>query len=286
MTLLGILLALALERLLSHSLPLGQPFMLKPLSARAEGGGWYCAPWMPVLLIVLPVLLTAWLDYAIQWPPTQGLLNVIVLVLCLGPRDLADDIRALRRARDSGDTRRAEALSQTLLHDMEDEAGRRNLLGALFVQSHERLFGVLLWFFVLGPAGAVLYRISSRLPRVWHLAQPGGAAEQVAMNLHAAAAWWTGRAFALLFGLSGSLDDALSSWRELARLPRHWRLRTWDIVAIVPSASLASEDRDGDGPSLPTSLDAVLAEVMALQNRALLILLACFAVFTAGGYIA
>lgn len=285
MTLLGILLALALERLLSQTLPLGRPTLPGLLISRAGDAAWLQSAWAPPLLLAIPVLLTGYAALLIHGPLLQVLLSVVILVLCLGPRDLTDDVRALMAAREAGDQRRSDALAQTLLHSVEDYGQRRSLLGALFVQSHERLFGVLLWFFLLGPAGAVLYRTASRLPRIWHEIQPGGAAELAAMRLHAAAAWWTARVVALLFGLSGSLDDALAAWRRVGERATDWRERTWDVLAGVAVAALSSEPEDGDGPALPSTLDEVLREVLALQNRALLILLAAFAAFTAGGFI-
>ena len=57
MTLLGILLALALERLLSQTLPLGRPTLPGLLISRAGDAAWLQSPWAPPLLLAIPVLL-------------------------------------------------------------------------------------------------------------------------------------------------------------------------------------------------------------------------------------
>jgi membrane protein required for beta-lactamase induction len=102
------------------------------------------------------------------------------------------------------------------------------------------------------------------------------------VTLHAAAAWLTSRVNALLFGLAGSLDQALARWRALRGegFP-NWRDRTWAVLAEVSAASLAVEEGEA-GPMVPATLEACLREVAAMQNRALLILLAGFVLFTAG----
>ncbi|HSW13251.1 MAG TPA: hypothetical protein VLI06_10465, partial [Solimonas sp.] len=91
------------------------------------------------------------------------------------------------------------------------------------------------------------------------------------------------RITALLYGLGGSLDDATRTWRQLlAERPQHgWRSHTWAVLAEVSSASLRSEESDGS-VVVPASLEASLDEVLHMQWRALLILVAFFAFFATG----
>lgn len=291
MTLIAILLALLLERAFSHYAWLGRPVLLHGLVVRtqraAPSSGYWRHAAAPVLLLILCVLLAAAVDQALAHPLLRLPYITLVLLLCLGPRDLADDVQALIQAREAGNEAEEQRLMRVLLHGPARRHSRRGLIGALFVQSHERLFGVLLWFFLLGPAGAVLYRVASRMPRFLHETQPDSAAEHMAMKLHGLAAWLPARLTTLLFGLAGSLDGALSRWRHLRTAAMPWREGTWAVLAESSTAALAVEDDATDsGPSIPATLPEALREVLALQNRALLILLAAFAAFTAGGYIA
>jgi len=110
-------------------------------------------------------------------------------------------------------------------------------------------------------------------------------AEEAAVALHAAAAWIPARLTAALFGLAGSLDQALKRWQELrASVLASWRERVWATLAEVSAASLTTEDGEA-GPVVPATLEAALREVLAMQQRALLILLAAFGLFSAGGWI-
>lgn len=288
MTFVGVLLALLAERILGHLPRVGEPMLLQQLVVTVQRVlplGAYWRSWVaPVLLLALGTGLVAVADGYLRQPLFDLAFGTVVLFLCLGPRHLASDIQQLIEAHASNDAVAERLLTRALLRGPGRESTRRELIGALFIQSHERIFGVLLWFFVAGPAGAVLYRLASRMPRFLHETQPGTAAEEAAEALHAAAAWAPGRITAALFGLAGSLDRALERWRELrAEAMSSWRERTWALLAEVPAASLAVEEGEA-GPVLPATLQECLVEVMALQQRALLILLAAFGLFTAGGW--
>jgi len=285
MTLIGILIALALERLLGHLPGWGRPVLflaamqgLQRLMPVALWRSWL----MPLVVVALPAALAWWLLDRTEGPILRLCLSAALLLLCLGPRDLAEDVHELLQARAAGDQARAAQLERALQRGPSPGETHRSLAGALFIQSHERLFGVLLWFFAAGPAGAVFYRLASRMPRFVHETRPDTAAEHAAVTLHAAAAWIPSRINALLFGLAGSLDQALVRWRALrAESFANWRERTWAVLAEVSAASLTVEEGEA-GPMVPASLEECLREVAAMQNRALLILLAAFALFSAG----
>ncbi len=285
MNLIGVLIALGLERVLGHLPGWGRPVLflgvmrglsrLLPVVLQRSAA-------LPLLVVAVPTAVVWWARGEIENPIVELCASAAVLLLCLGPRDLAEDVHELIKAREAGDHERATQLARALQRGPSPGETHRSLLGALFIQSHEKLFGVLLWFFALGPAGAVAYRLVSRLPRWLAEAAAGSSAYAVAEWLHALAAWIPARISAALFGLAGSLDDALQAWRDVAGEPRHgWRNQSWAILAEVSSASLRSEAENG-GEIVPASLSAALEEVLRMQWRALLILLGFFAFFATG----
>jgi AmpE protein len=86
------------------------------------------------------------------------LFALAVLFYCWGPRDLELDVDAVAEA-DDPDRRRAAV--QTLFGaDRTPVADAPGLVEGVFVAALERWFGVLLWFVLLGPFGAVLYRLT------------------------------------------------------------------------------------------------------------------------------
>lgn len=294
MSLIVVIAALIAERLVGHVPGWGTPRVLRaylgtlrrlvPPATLWRSG--LCVP----LVLAPPLMLIGWLDQQLHEPLTRLLFSAAVLFLCLGPRDLADDVKLWLHAREQGDRTAAEKLARTLQQGPESlgeptPPDPRGLLGALFIQSHERLFGVLIWFLAAGVGGAVLYRLVSRLPRLLMEHEDSPAAD-TAETLHALVAWVPARLTALLFGLAGSLDDALKEWRLLGEKPEHgWRRHTWAVLAEVSSGSIEFETPDG-ATEVPATLELAAREVLNLQLRALIILLAFVAVFATGDWLA
>lgn len=291
MILVAILLALLIEHFTAQLAPerelgLARGYVRRLRRLLPGQGPW--VEWPAVLLLVgPPVAAVWWLERQVPYPFGWLGLSVLVLWLCLGPRDLSADLHRLLAARDRGDQAGVLRVLRRLQRGPDAaEPSARSLTGAMFVQSHERLFAILLFFFVLGPAGALFYRLISRLPPLLEdehgQPTPG---ERFAETLHGLAAWLPARITALLFGLAGSLDDALAAWRRLGGRPDHgWRSQTWAVLAETAGGSLLTEGPDG-APMVPASLDALSREVLALQRRALTICLAFFVFFATGGWL-
>ena len=286
MTFLGILLALALERVLGHYAWWGRPVLflgyIRALRVVLPIPAFWSSALSPWLILLPPLVALYYAHGLITSPFLDVLISGTVLLLCLGPRDLSEDVHSLLAARARGDGDAVLQLSHALQRGPHADPTRRTLIGALFIQSHERLFGILLWYFAAGPVGALMYRLVSRLPRVMNEQVPGSRALGTAETLHDILAWIPARVTALLYGLAGSLDDALSAWRSHAfNTVQEWRTGTWAVLAEVPAASLNAEEPDG-GVAVPAKLEESLDEVLRMQARALLVLLAFFAFFATG----
>lgn len=284
MNFLAILLALGVERALPQGTVLGESRLLSALLRALKKLDHALLPW---LITVITVALTLALDQWLTGTLPQILFGGLVLFLCLGPRDLADDVQRLIAARARDDRPEAERLSRCLQQSLGSgpapDESHRSLIGALFIQSHERLFGVLLWFMVLGPAAAVGYRLASRLPLLLEQLGFSSGTRQSAEQLHGIAAWLPARITAALFALAGSMDDALDAWRRVGELHYReaWRSHSWAVLAEVSAGALAMEEADG-AVSVAPNLEAALKEVLRMQTRALLVLLAFFALYTSG----
>jgi len=284
MNFLAILLALGIERVFPQGTALGESRLLGgALSVVKRLGRSGDITPMPWLLTVVAVMLTLALDRWLQGMLVQPVFGAAVLLLCLGPRDLSDDVQRLVAARRRGDVAEIERLSRSLQSGPAPDESHRNLIGALFIQSHERLFGVLLWFMALGPAAAVAYRLASRLPTLLEKAGFSAGTLQAATHLHALLAWVPTRLTAGLFALAGSMDDALAAWRRVGELHYNgaWRSHSWAVLAEVGAGALAMEEENG-AVVVTADLSMALGEVLRMQTRALLVLLAGFAVYAGG----
>ena len=196
------------------------------------------------LFAVAPVALATLIVYEVL-RHASGLLallwNVAVLYLALGFRQFShfytDVAAALRgddlvRAREVLDLWRGES-GQELTSG---EAARVAIeLGLM--RSHRHVFGVMAWFVVLGPAGAIAYRLAALLNDRWGAARE---AETAAFGAFAARAfevidWLPVRLTALSFAVVGDFMGAVECWREQAQT---WRVRGQGIVLAAAAGAL------------------------------------------------
>jgi membrane protein required for beta-lactamase induction len=245
MSLLALLLALIVERGLTHLFHLREPRWLDRyfdwaarVLGRSSGEVRIAAAVVVVLLPVLPVaLLDGALGGHLLGLP-QLTFAALVLLFSFGPRDLNDEVDDYVAALERGDRDEAGRRAKELLEA--DAAGRSSVLReaveeAIFVQANNRIFGVIFWFMLLGPAGAWLFRVSDLMRRraAFEAARSGAEVRS-----------------------SGSFEDAVGNWRIAVDQAAESVLdRSEDLLARVGKASLQ--------PSLarlpPQGLDAATA---------------------------
>ncbi|NNF67916.1 MAG: regulatory signaling modulator protein AmpE, partial [Gammaproteobacteria bacterium] len=168
MNILALALGLFLERFFTHLFHLREARWLDSYFDRGLAllrGGIFgqIGALVIVLVPVLPVAVFAvvFRDTLLGLP--YLLFAVLMLMFSLGPRDLEDEVDDYVAAIQNGDTQRAARIAKELLETEAPREKQQRTLAieeAIFVQSNNRLFGVVLWFMLLGPAGAWLFRVS------------------------------------------------------------------------------------------------------------------------------
>lgn len=292
MNLIGIVIALAAERLLSHIHRWREYDWFGRYLRRVLDSGLLSSLWdssLGLLFLLPPLLAVAVLQSLLE----GGVLSLLglafavgVLIFTLGPRDLWEDVRDLIAARQSGDKDREASLTAALVGSGEPAEGRQ-LVRAVVVAAHERVFGVLLWFFVLGPLGAMLYRLASALPAQVRALGGGEELIEAAMRLHAVVAWVPLRLTVVFYGLAGSSDDAIEGWRRAHHEndDDDWAERGWKILAETGRGAMQMEEGE-DHHRVVMDTDQRLLEALGLVTRSLILMLGILAAFTIGGWIA
>jgi cobalamin biosynthesis protein CobD/CbiB len=144
--------------------------------------------------------------------------NTAVLYLTLGFRQFSHHFTAIQLAIKSDDIERARAELEAWrgasgVVRSREEVVRLAIEEALLA-SHRNVFGVLLWYVLLGPAGAVLYRLAAYFAARWKaLGSFGGFAQRAFYLLE----WPAVRLTAAAFAVVGDFEDAIYCWRTQAR---------------------------------------------------------------------
>lgn len=175
----------------------------------------------------------------------EMLLGIVVLTYCLGPESFDELVSQYLRACEEKDVRQAQAIAKKILldpvsnniHHLSAQVTR-----AVFYEADKRLFGVLFWFLMLGPAGALLYRMAVFLAEESHRAT--GASSDPANMLHGVLDWAPSRLLALTFFVAGSYDDALRGWRKSFASSTDLNLRNRMFVILTGTAAMRHEVDD------------------------------------------
>ena len=237
----------------------------------------------PLLLVV--ALLQWLLDGPLYGLP--GLLfDIVVLVYAWGPRDLDVDVEAIIDAHDAP-TRRA-AIARLGLTGEAAALDGPALVEAVFANALRRWFGVLFWFLLLGPVGALLYRLSS-------LAVDGEPATELPEQTRAGARalvtaldWPVAQLMTLAMALVGNFDTVFSAWREAGGT--QFRLHTGFLGSAARASvrgELAEEAEEYAEEGMVQAMRELpeLRDAMSLVWRILLLWLAVLAVFVIGGWV-
>jgi AmpE protein len=287
MALIAILLVLTLERLLGAMEGLRNYRWFDRWSGWVRGQLPAEAPWQGVvglIILLLPPLLAGYLIIHLVaglWAPIFFLFSVVVLLYCLGPRDLEAEAEAFIAARERDDEESAMWHATVLIgKDLPNNshALTRQITENILTEANSRLLAVIFWFLVFGPFGAVLYRLAA-LVRTDEKEEAGLA--EAARKLMWLLDWIPARLCALGYALSGNFVDAIQGWRETAA---SYRDTNHGVMIATGLGALGHVDSSSDDEEVVPEHETVrINETLALVRRMMLVYLVILALLTLAG---
>jgi AmpE protein len=264
------------------------------LDARFPGDGFWRGRFGIALALVPPLLVVLLFQLALRdsvYGLPAILFGVAVLFYTWGPSDLDLDVDAIVEARDP--VERHAAASRLWPSGAQPRLDGPSLVGAVFGNAKRRWFGVLFWFLVLGPFGAVLYRLVA-------VAAEGNDTHLLPVEMVAGARgllalldWPVAQLMTLSMALVGNFDAVFAAWKENAGATF---APDGDFLAAAARACVRSEladdlDYTESGIAAPAATPAIapelpeLRDAMSLVWRILLVWLAVLALFVVAGWV-
>jgi len=241
------------------------------------------------LILAVPVLVVGLLQISLRQPlyglPGFGF-SVLLLFYSWGPRDLDLDVERVVDAPDAQAKR--DAASVFLPVGASQTLDGPALVEGVFNGALRRWFGPLFWFLLLGPAGALLYRITAMLALDEVHADMQPEQRESAGWLLRVLDWPVAQLMTLALALVAHFDAVLGAWR--AWHTGGMRLDT-GFLGAAARASVEFEVAEEEAytpDNRATAASPALVELrdaMSLIWRMLLVWMAVLALFVIGGFV-
>ncbi|MFK5914768.1 MAG: regulatory signaling modulator protein AmpE, partial [Woeseiaceae bacterium] len=194
-----------------------------------------------LVLVIASILFLVWLVGAMLASVLSlfgFLFGITILVYMMGPRDLDQDTQNVITALEAKDYEAANKYASELLGRNISEGPielSKIIKEEVLLQANTRMLGVFFWFVLLGPIGAVLFRLSCLLNKnhvnKQHENKNNNQEEDeffaASQELYRILIWLPGRICVLSYAVAGNFVDTMSSWDEVSDL---WKRNTEELI--------------------------------------------------------
>ncbi len=232
-----------------------------------------------IVILLLPIfvatlLLQGWLDDTL-FGFFSLMFGLIVFLYCLGPDDLDRNVDAYLDAYEQGDNENSQRYASKFMDTASPTSPDHQIpevMRGILYQANERIFAVIFWFILLGPAGALLFRLSH-----YSMAHHNPTLAAAAKKLQAILAWAPAHLLAMAYALTGNYEGASAGFRD--KTPQD-DLSRCNYYTLVSAGLGALKD------CAPGEETACIRATRGLVLRSLVVWLATLALLTLIGWIA
>ncbi len=240
-----------------------------------------------LVIVVAAVLFVVWLISAML-TNVLGLFGflfgIAVLIFMIGPRDLEDDVQKVSTAFEHKDYEAANFYASQLANrDIAEPPLQlaQTIKENILLQANTRLCGVFFWFILLGPVGAVLFRLTCLLKENQQKESDDFADSSRA--LYRIMIWLPARICVLSYAIAGSFVDTMSYWNGLSDL---WLRDSEEFIVISGLGALRyedSKDRDDFDENEPDA--SGIQHTLSLVKRAIIVWIVLLSLLIVTGWL-
>lgn len=191
------------------------------------------------------------------------LFDFVVLLYCFGPTNFWARLYDCLQAMQQGDAQLVDTRIKTAfpyIATPSSQALHQALVRAIFVEGNQTVFALIFWFAILGPTGAVIYRLTVIVSN-----RATADVASLSSRLLEALDWLPSRLLGLLFALGGHFVKVINVWKKYVLQGLS------DSDVIIAETGIAALDWTSNKP-LPENGEAEKAAIQ-LFDRALIIML-------------
>ena len=188
---------------------------------QSEYGAWVTSRYWGAIIVLAPILLLLGIAQSYVADEMGQLFSFLfafgVVLYCLGPDNLDNQAADFIDAQERDDKVRSNLFAGKLCECEPSESPSERIhqvSNAIMFQANQRIFAVVLWFLILGPLGAVLYRLTRHLHNYDIDAEESGIFKDGARKLLYILDWLPARATDLSYAIAGDFEHTLSSWNK------------------------------------------------------------------------
>ncbi len=172
-----------------------------------------------LLILFVPLLLVEQLNWWMAdggWLP-ELLFSVVILVLSIGPKDLRGQVESILESWSKDDIEGGLLQAEEIL-DGELPEGKQGVVRALteavLIQANSRLFAVIFWFALFGPAAGLLVRLGLILENIQ--SSDGDDDSTMIKQINQLLAWPPAHIVAISYAMVGDFSSSFRRLREHA----------------------------------------------------------------------
>ncbi|MDP6182803.1 MAG: regulatory signaling modulator protein AmpE [Gammaproteobacteria bacterium] len=233
-----------------------------------------------VVSLLVPCFLTALLFGHVLIDSTllSMIAGIAILLFCSGPGDIAREIDSytdsyLDEEGELPPPENANFLSVVSANDLDPDGP---YMRAVAIQANDRLFAPAFWFAVLGPVGALLFRMSSALRSIL---DSSSAEHGLIERLYNILIWLPARLLGVALGLAGTLGPVIRVLRE------HDYGLSGSATLLADASIAALERHEHDDPGRGDEHIAAIISMFSLVKRGFVVWLVVLALLAAAGLV-
>jgi len=175
----------------------------------------WCGRAMPIVSVAIPCAAVAYVMLHVIEDSSLAsfVFGMALLLFCSGPRDIVQDVEDYVNAYSDSDDWGAGLDQDNVLNSVQSTTTDPDepCMRAIVLVANDGLFAPAFWFALLGPLGALFYRMSSVLG---HSSALLPAESLVAERLYFLLDWLPARLLAFCLGLAGTLAPVIATFKS------------------------------------------------------------------------